>query len=67
MEKIEMEPNIWLDVYNEFINHSLKSEIHQKSFKFSEDLKISEKIFKKIILEALTKKYEELKEESYKK
>ena len=49
MKKILTNSNSWLDLYNECINDSLKSEISQKSLRFSEDIYISEETFRKIV------------------
>ncbi len=49
MKKILTNSNSWLDLYNECINDSLKSEISRKSLRFSEDIYISEETFRKIV------------------
>ena len=49
MKKILKKPNIWLDVYSECINNSLKSDMCQAPLKLSTDIKISEKTFQELI------------------
>jgi len=55
--KILANPNIWLEVYNECMNDSLKSKLGQKSLKLSADVEMSEERFQEIIEEALPIQY----------
>lgn len=66
MKTMLTNPNIWLDVYNEYINDPLTSYIYLKCFKFSEDIEISEEAFKEIVEGALPKNYVESYKELYK-
>jgi len=67
MKKIIANPNIWLDVYNECINDSLKSEICQKSLKLSADIEMLEETFQKIVEGSLPTEYGKIStEELYK-
>ena len=65
--KILTNPNIWLKIYNEYMNYLLKSELGQKSLKVSVDVEMSEERFQEIIEEALPIQYAEISyEELYK-
>jgi hypothetical protein len=63
MKRILTNPNIWLDVYNECINDSLKSKICQTSLKFSADIEISEEAFQKMVEEAMIIQNDEISPE----
>ncbi len=67
MKRILANPNIWLEVYSECINNSLKSEICQKSLKLPADIEMLEETFQKIVEGSLPIEYEEISvEELYK-